>query len=859
MATMFKKPKRNFRRKVVADSDSDQENENKLAEAENEENGNFMEIDDDCPDILRAPPPLPLPPPPPPPIPELKKVKKKKREKELDSSKVKPLSFDTEEDGDTEVFKVKKSSHSKRIAKQLKKESLKEKKEEDPDSPKKEEKETKEEPQEIAEEKLKKLREEIRTLNGDEDEDDDSDEDGKMVFRSMLARGEIPDARTIHMIRKQRQMARELGDEIPLEEPEAPNKTTARLVRDDEHDRSDEEDRIDFTIDTAARDLQRMRDDFLAAEHGSDNEGSDREIQEWEAQQIRKAVTAANIQQVSSSQDEYEAKTSSPQNYSIFSNGDSQKTKFEPFQALSKTADASQLTIEAIRRRMQERLHIMDEVYRSHKMERDRLATEFVDTQTCIDECEGKCSSLGERYKFFQEMRGYVRDLVECLNEKVPLINDLETRMLHLLKLRAENLLQRRQQDVRDQCQDYMTSKAASKVIMAGNEEQARQRRVAEREARRSRRRRAREAKNIRGHHDGLSSDDEESQTDISKFTMEKDSIVTSARTLFEDVVEDFSEVDCIRSQFEQWKFSYGDSYREAYIGLCLPKLFNPLIRLHTLKWNPIEENCGDFEESQWYACLVFLGLHNEEDEASIEDDDVKLLPAIVDKIILPKLTRLVETVWDPMSTIQTSRLVNLVQRLIRDYPTVSGEAKNTQALLKAISNRMKKTLDDDVFMPMYPKNVLENRSAGPAVFFHRQSWTCIKLLGNILSWYGILADQVLQQIAFDGLLNRYIILSLHTGFCNKDALEKTNAIISTLPKAWFTSADTDKTMPQLEPLCRYLMLFADTMHKSTMLAADTERHEGRENIKQVSKMFVNIHALDHAIFLSNEYSFKIS
>lgn len=106
MATMFKKPKRNFRRKVVADSDSDQENENKLAEAENEENGNFMDIDDDCPDILRAPPPLPLPPPPP--IPELKKVKKKKREKELDSSKVKPLSFDTEEDGMGCVFFVNK-------------------------------------------------------------------------------------------------------------------------------------------------------------------------------------------------------------------------------------------------------------------------------------------------------------------------------------------------------------------------------------------------------------------------------------------------------------------------------------------------------------------------------------------------------------------------------------------------------------------------------------------------------------------------------------------------------------------------------------------------------------------------------
>lgn len=63
-------------------------------------------------------------------------------------------------------------------------------------------------------------------------------------------------------------------------------------------------------------------------------------------------------------------------------------------------------------------------------------------------------------------------------------------------------------------------------------------------------------------------------------------------------------------------------------------------VKLSVLKLSHcFQENCGDFEESQWYACLVFLGLHNEEDEASIEDDDVKLLPAIVDKIILPKLT----------------------------------------------------------------------------------------------------------------------------------------------------------------------------------------------------------------------------
>lgn len=41
---------------------------------------------------------------------------------------------------------------------------------------------------------------------------------------------------------------------------------------------------------------------------------------------------------------------------------------------------------------------------------------------------------------------------------QVPTINELEQRMHSLLRARAVRLLQRRQQDVRDQCQDYMTS-----------------------------------------------------------------------------------------------------------------------------------------------------------------------------------------------------------------------------------------------------------------------------------------------------------------------------------------------------------------------------------------------------------------
>lgn len=61
----------------------------------------------------------------------------------------------------------------------------------------------------------------------------------------------------------------------------------------------------------------------------------------------------------------------------------------------------------------------MEAVHKNHVAEKDRLVQDLEDTETSISQAEGSTDGLEERYRFFQEMRGYVRDLVECLNEKV--------------------------------------------------------------------------------------------------------------------------------------------------------------------------------------------------------------------------------------------------------------------------------------------------------------------------------------------------------------------------------------------------------------------------------------------------------
>ena len=72
-------------------------------------------------------------------------------------------------------------------------------------------------------------------------------------------------------------------------------------------------------------------------------------------------------------------------------------------------------------------------------------------------------------------------------------------------------------------------------------------------------------------------------------FSFCSERILSEEKVIFEDVVEDFSSIDSIKSRFEEWKNKHEDCYKNAYISLCLPKLFAPFIRLQLLDWNPFE------------------------------------------------------------------------------------------------------------------------------------------------------------------------------------------------------------------------------------------------------------------------------
>ncbi len=49
--------------------------------------------------------------------------------------------------------------------------------------------------------------------------------------------------------------------------------------------------------------------------------------------------------------------------------------------------------------------------------------------------------------------------------------------------------------------------------------------------------------------------------------------------------------------------------------------------------------------------------------------------------------------------------------------------------LFDALVARLKKCIDNDVYIPLYPKAVIDLKTSDASIFFHKQFWSCVKVI----------------------------------------------------------------------------------------------------------------------------------
>ena len=77
------------------------------------------------------------------------------------------------------------------------------------------------------------------------------------------------------------------------------------------------------------------------------------------------------------------------------------------------------VTVDMVSQRIKERLSSIQQVHRAHVVEAEKHKTDVSNYEKNIKSLEVKSADVSERFKFYQEMSGYVQDLIDCLNEKV--------------------------------------------------------------------------------------------------------------------------------------------------------------------------------------------------------------------------------------------------------------------------------------------------------------------------------------------------------------------------------------------------------------------------------------------------------
>ncbi|XP_069461951.1 intron Large complex component GCFC2 isoform X2 [Ambystoma mexicanum] len=737
------------------------------------------------------------------------------------------LSFGAQTEGDGEQFKVKKTTVSEVLFKIQKKST--------PASPRRQDERNKVSPVEEDSNGNSKdvcdLKDEGHSSGSEDSESSSSSSRSSSQFSSSqsgssssssslekrhIAADPIPDARCIQAARQERQLARVQGDYIALDSSRGSPKGRCDADSDDEPD--DHEQRITFAPQSKTL-RQRIAEKLESNpnELSEDSEDENDMQDKWEEQQIRKAVRL-------------------PQgNEGGFSprRNQTEKTRFKP------SIPGPPINLEDMKRQLSARLASFEEVHRSHQREYEKMSSDVESSKSTINKLE-TASNAALQYTFYKTMKIYAENLADCLNEKIIQINELEAALHLLLCEKANTLLKRRQEDLQSEAA-ALQQLGKPVIIDVHRDGEKLQHCLEECMSRRNARKEARKMSGKIDHHDGMSSDDELLPDKIVDFQQEKDKIVKESKKVFEDVQKDFSRIRNILAKFQQWRKQFPDSYYDAYISLCLPKLLNPLIRIQLIPWNPLE-GFLDLEQMPWFRSIKDFDIAKRVAESNDEDHvDDDILPKIIEKAIIPKISHFVEHVWDPLSSSQTNNLTELCKTFLVDYD--SNKAK--PALLSLVVNRIKKAIEDDVYIPLYAKSDVEDPNTPHAVFQERQFWTAVKLLQNILRWDGLVEVQTLQEIVLDKLLNRYLLFILLNAQPGPHSFEKCSKIVGYLPGGWFKDLSSGSTLPQLANLSKHLLQFGHLMHKNNY----------RDKTEEVVLLLVKIKALDSADILVKEYS----
>ncbi|XP_055452334.1 intron Large complex component GCFC2 isoform X3 [Psammomys obesus] len=309
----------------------------------------------------------------------------------------------------------------------------------------------------------------------------------------------IPDAAFIQAARRKRELARTSRDYISLDvnHPSTTSDSKRSSEEDPQSDPDDHEKRILFAPKPQTLRQRMAEETSIGNEEASEESQEDENEDIWEQQQMRKAVRITEGQNIDLSH----------------------SSKSQTVKKFDTSISFPPVNLEIIKKQLNNRLALLQESHRSHQREYEKYVQDIKSSKTAIENLENT-SDQTLNYKFYKGMKTYVENIIDCLNEKIISIEELESSTYTLLLKRSEALLKRRQDELK--CESLYLQLLPRKAETSANGslavDEKDQRTLEEIEARRMQRRQTRVLTGSCAHQEGTSSEDELSPAEMTDF-----------------------------------------------------------------------------------------------------------------------------------------------------------------------------------------------------------------------------------------------------------------------------------------------------------------------------------------------------
>jgi len=434
--------------------------------------------------------------------------------------------------------------------------------------------------------------------------------------------------------------------------------------------------------------------------------------------------------------------------------------------------------LEEVQKELRKALNSMQDMHEAHRREVTGMESELNNMKLEINGAEEKRVRASKKYELFQRVKDYMLDLLDCLDEKLPQIEDSEDVVLELRAARgkATRALEATYlQDTKDEMRAL-----AGDADNEGEVDEFGRSRVEQRLKRREARKALRTIRNeIR--EEGWSSDEEDSM-EIESFKKSAAEAHEKATKLFDDVEEKYSNMNAVKEHFMDWKREHPASYLDAYVSKSLPQIFSPFVRLELIKWEPLSNPEVDMGMA-WFDALRDYG--EVDGGMAPDDEDQDLVPRVVMAAAVPLVQDVVKNEWSPFSTSQTKRVVRLYKEITTYVDTTNDEIKD---ILREVRD-MYLLATQDAVLPLLPKTTPGGRSFLNTVFERN-----CKLLHNLGRFDGLISSGALHRVAFPHLIDRLLLPYIQNLLDNaasegekNHAIKMAKHLVDAIPDAWFT------------------------------------------------------------------------